>query len=321
MSPKTRKKKIYKNMTRKLLPKMTKQQITKILYPISLEQAISDFDNLKNVDCNSINDRSIVGSDFVNYFTAIERLNTKGRTKISFLDFCIHFKEYYNNKYFIQNGINVVFKGKFFKEKDKNKIIRNLKSFYNLYIGNVGIFRPILTKLIICKYKPKKMLDFTMGWGGRLVGACAENIESYIGIDLNTNLKPLYTKMVKTLNTLSTTKIKLLFMDSLKVDYCKLDYDFVFTSPPYYNIEIYNKNDVISKEEWNETFYKPIFAITYKYLKKGGKYCLNMPEYIYENVAKNVLGKCDEIISLGKHKRYQNKDAYSGNIHIFVWNK
>jgi hypothetical protein len=46
-----------------------------------------------------------------------------------------------------------------------------------------------------------------------------------------------------------------------------------------------------------------------------------MPEYIYENVAKKVIGECNEILTIGKHKRYQNKDSYSGNIHIFVWHK
>jgi hypothetical protein len=309
-------KKHYKNLTRKVLPKLTKKQVTKTIYPYTLNEIIQDFESLKNVDCDNINNRSKHGSKFVNYFTAYERLNTKGRLGISLLDFYINFNDYYNSKYYIRNGINSAFKGKFFK--DKQKMITNLKSFYNLYLGNVGIFRPIIAKEMICRYKPKKMLDFTMGWGGRLVAACAENIESYIGIDLNTNLKPYYENMVKLLKKLSTTDITLFFKDALTVDYSKLDYDFVLTSPPYYNIEIYNKNSVITNEEWNEKFYIPIFEITYKYLQKGGVYCLNVPDYIYNDVALKVLGKCKEKHPLGRPKRLKS-DLYSE--YIYVWKK
>lgn len=38
-----------------------------------------------------------------------------------------------------------------------------------------------------------------MGWGDRLVGACCENVDTYIGIDMKTNLEPFYKKMVDTL--------------------------------------------------------------------------------------------------------------------------
>jgi hypothetical protein len=85
---------------------------------------------------------------------------------------------------------------------------------------------------------------------------------------MNHKLKPLYEKMKKTLNQISTTKITLMFKDALLVDYSKLDYDFVLTSPPYYNIEIYRNNKVLTEKEWNETFYEPIFSVTFKHLKK-----------------------------------------------------
>jgi hypothetical protein len=311
-------KKSFKHLTKKILPKMTKTQITKHLYSFSLNDITQDFEKLRNLKCDNLNNKSNYGAKFVNNFTAIERLNTKGKRQISFFDFYFNFNDYYNNKYYVRNGIDSVYKGKFLKEKNKEKRINMLKSFYTLYMGNVGIFRPVLAKEIICKYKPKKMLDFTMGWGGRLVGACSENIESYIGIDLNTNLKPHYEKMCKLLNKLSTTKIKLFFKDALKVDYSKLDYDFVLTSPPYYNVEVYNKNNVISIEEWNNSFYTPIFEVTYRYLKKGGVYCLNIPNYIYNDVAIKVLGKCYEKILLGKPKRIQT-DTYME--YIYVWKK
>ena len=318
-----KKKKLSKqNATMKLrkpvLEKLTKRQITKIVYPITLEDAIASFHKLKEIDCSNINTLDKSGVDFVNYFTATERLNTNGRLNFSFFDAYYNFNEYYNNKRFFRNGVNNTFKGKFLTEPDIKEKIKMLKNLFTMYFGNIGMFRPILVKHLICKYRPKRMLDFTMGWGGRLVGACSENMDAYIGVDLNTNLEPLYKKMVKTLKSLSTTKIQLFFKSAVEVDYSKLNYDFVMTSPPYYNIEIYRKNSIISKQEWENNFYIPVFTETYKYLKKGGHYCINVNEAIYEDVCVKVLGECDEKIPLGRQQRGK-KDTYSE--YIYIWHK
>lgn len=154
--------------------------------------------------------------------------------------------------------------------------------------------------------------------GGRLVGACCEDVDTYIGIDMNTNLKPLYKKMIDTLKTLSNTKIKLFFKDALNVDYSKLDYDFVLTSPPYYNVEIYRQNDILTKDEWKQHFYIPIFTKTYKYLKKNGYYCLNVPDYIYQDICIGLFGKWHDKIPIGKPKRLSD-DLY--NEYIYIWKK
>jgi 16S rRNA G966 N2-methylase RsmD len=103
----------------------------------------------------------------------------------------------------------------------------------------------------------QSVLDPTMGWGGRLVGCASLDIPHYIGIDSNTHLYSHCKRMVKELEKHSATKVTLFFQDALSVDYNKLKYDMVLTSPPYYNIEVYRKrkgNTDKSKEEWN-TFY------------------------------------------------------------------
>lgn len=171
---------------------------------------------------------------------------------------------------------------------------------------------------IYCKYKPHSVLDFTMGWGGRLVGACALNIPNYIGIDLNQNLKKPYEDMVKTLKEHSTTNISLYFKDALTIDYSKLKYDLVLTSPPYYNIEKYEGQKDRNIKEWNKDFYEPLFIKTWKNLQKGGFYCLNIPEIILNTVAIKILGKPNEYIPLYKIKRTQTEKYKE---YIYVWHK
>jgi DNA modification methylase len=172
-----------------------------------------------------------------------------------------------------------------------------------------------------CRYKPNSVLDFTMGWGGRLIGASALNIPNYIGIDMNTNLIKPYEEMVKMIKPYTSTKIKLMFKNALNVDYNKLDYDMVFTSPPYYNIEKYSHmQDIKTKEEWNKTFYEPIINKTWNGLKKGGHYCLNIPIEVYDNVCIKILGEADKKIPIIKAKRKKG-GGENYKEYTYIWKK
>ena len=187
--------------------------------------------------------------------------------------------------------------------KETNEI-KKWYSVFNLYQSSISIFKPSLAVEVYYNFKPNCILDFTMGWGGRLVGACALDIHKYIGIDLNKRLEKPYNEMKNKLIELGTkTEIQLIFKDALKVDYSKFKYDMVFTSPPYFNIEIYNGTKKRNKEDWINNFYNPIFEKTYKHLQKGGVYILNVPEEIYNDVCIKLLGKADKLYPLKIMKR------------------
>jgi len=199
---------------------------------------------------------------------------------------------------------------------------------FNLYQSSISIFKPVLAMEIYNKFKPHTILDPTMGWGGRLVGACALDVPKYIGIDLNKDLEKPYKEMSDKLKELGTkTEIQLMFKSALNVDYSKLKYDMVFTSPPYYNIELYKGTEKQSKEEWDENFYKPLFEKTYKYLENGGHYILNVPSEVYERVCIPLLGKADILFPLKKIERgtSSSKKGDKVNInykeYIYIWRK
>jgi hypothetical protein len=113
-----------------------------------------------------------------------------------------------------------------------------------------------------------------------------------------------------------------MFKDALKVDYSKLNYDMVLTSPPYYNVELYEGTIVRTDEEWEQEFYIPLFTKTYKHLKKGGHYALNVPQKIYENVCLDLFGPADIKMPLKKKSRPKNKLTKIGyNEYIYLWTK
>ena len=281
--------------------------------PITLDQAKKSYLGLVNEKTiPPITSRK--GNNFINYFTFLERLETVGRNGISFFDFWENKSEYMKKKY-IQNLLD------YQNKKGYTNLAKNLYHIFSLYFGAIGIFKPVIAMNIYHKFKPTSILDFTMGWGGRLVGACALNIPKYTGIDLNKNLEKPYIEMVKTLKELgSKTNIKLIFKDALKVDYSKIDYDMVFTSPPYYNIELYRGTNKLTKEEWSKYFYKPLFYKTYKYLKKGGLYILNIPIDVYNTILVEMLGEANKIIPMhtprpNKLKQKEYKE------YIYIWIK
>jgi hypothetical protein len=297
-----------------VLSKTKKRKIANKIFGYTSHQLERDYTRLKSITCKNIKKYSPiaeVGNKFIDNYTGMERLNTKGKQGISFYEFWDNKRKYKKEKR-IKNLL------KYYKDYPNIPEIKKWKYIFNLYFSSISLFRPITAMEIYCKYRPHTVLDFTMGWGGRLVAAAALDIPEYIGIDLNKELKEPYAKMTSDLKELTKTKFTLMFQDALSVDYSKLSYDLVLTSPPYYNIELYSGIRERTKEEWNERFYKPLLSITWKNLKLGGHYCLNVPDEVYRTVCIPLFGRADTFIPMNKTTRKAN-ETYKE--FIYVWNK
>jgi hypothetical protein len=293
-----------------------KGYIAKQIRNYTYEQVTNDFYKLRNVDLETISSLSRIGNKSVDYFTFIERLNTKGNKNISYFELLMN-RHFYEQKTYIKRLIDSVRICKPYYSE-----YRLWYDVFKIYFGAINLFKPLNAMKVYNHYKPITILDFCMGWGGRLIGACALDIPHYIGIDKNYNLREPYQKMVDFVKPSTTTQITLYFDDALNIDYSILQYDMVLTSPPYYNKEIYNGSEKMTKQKWNDEFYIPIFEKTYKYLQPGGHFCLNINDEIYQNVCIRVLGKADEIIPFNKSNRYssaQKPEKYREC--IYVWNK
>jgi hypothetical protein len=298
-----------------------KEAIVQQINPMSLEQCEKSFEKLRNLKCKGAIAASAgiqIGNDVVDKFTLIERLNTKGHVGIDFYTF------WYNRTYFSKLGY-VKKMLDYYRSRDIVEI-RKWKYIFNLYFSSISIFRPVMSMEVYCKYPPKiAVLDPTMGWGGRLIGACALNLPKYIGIDSNQYLKEPYRRMMDFVADKTETKIEVFFQDALTIDYSKLEYDMVFTSPPYYNIEVYRtKNNLDSskneKEKWNTEFYKPLFQKTWENMQTPGYYCLNIPSEIYDECCIPILGKYTRKIALKKQTRKKSA-ANNYSEYIYIWEK
>jgi len=185
----------------------------------------------------------------------------------------------------------------------------------------VVFFKPATAKYIYTKYNAKSVLDFTAGWGGRMLGASSMDI-GYMGFDTNIKLKEGYDKMKKDLEIGEECSIEYESMLEMKdVDSFLefLEYDCVLTSPPYINLEQYEGMPLFeSIEQYFNEFLIPSLDLSFKHLKVGGVMCINISQIIYDKLT-NDFGyrKCDEEVDLRQGENFATKTTDI----CFVWKK
>lgn len=333
---KTRKKK--RNLKRKKTRKKTRKKkdikFTDTTYPyrnISNQEAINDFLALKKIVQGTINPRSISGNKTVDWGTEKARRKTKYRNK--------SFIEMWDNKERRKKMLE--FAKRLKKKQPKRSIVSSIRSAIDLQWGTVNTMRAAAAAQMYKKYGATRVLDFTAGWGARMIAAMALDID-YIGIDTNKALIPGYNKIIKLLKPYTKSKVKMIWKEAQKVDYSKLGkYDYVFTSPPYEYLEAYenmtnyeNKGSKIKQPSSSNTikiddsakfydeFLVPTLKKAYKYLPKNKFICLNMPDIMYDKIKKRwkavTKKETYEIIKrtggpVGKDRR--------GKELIFCWKK
>ena len=102
--------------------------------------------------------------------------------------------------------------------------------------------RPLNCMEIYTRFNAKRVLNFCAGWGGSTVAACALQLDAWYGVEINTDLKEPYDNMLTYLRKKSKTNFSIYFTNAAEVEYSLMDYDTVFSSPPYYFIEKYANN-------------------------------------------------------------------------------
>ncbi len=294
-----------------------KMHLAKQIRDYSADEIAVDFNKLRAIGkkAGEQSPRTKVGNKVVDAFTFMERLNTvsyKGKD-MSFYFFWKN-REKYESRENIQKFME-------YQKKDRNpdKIHAMWYNVYRLYYGSIHIFKPLFAMEHYCKYNSRvAIMDITMGWGGRMVGACALDMPKYIGVDVNQNLRPLLSSMADFLRERSKTEIELYFQDARTIDYSSMKYDMVFTSPPYYNLEIYNGVKTwSSKKEWDEEFYWPILWLSYEGLMSGGHFCINVNQEIYDRACVPLLGEAHE-----KYEFYREcRNVRRNPEYVYIWHK
>ena len=205
----------------------------------------------------------------------------------------------------------------------------NVYECFRINLGSIVMFKSTTAKYLYRKYGASHVLDPTAGWGGRMLGAWALDID-YTGIDTNTELQSAYDGMIDFLdkeqeldsNLFETqaSKLKMIYKSCLDVDFSEIPYDMVLTSPPYINLELYEHMEPWQSDEaFYKDFFLPLFEKCLKHIKIGGNVCFNISPKMYEDALKHGLPECDSeedlLQQLGQQKGKKKQDK------IYIWQK
>ena len=152
---------------------------------------------------------------------------------------------------------------------------------------NIQNFKPQNARAIVehlCPVMWGRVYDYSMGYGGRLLGIGASNMKyDYVGVDPN-------TETIKYLNYLNdlieeSIGVKGEINCSTSEEYTPQDIDCAFSSPPYFNLEKYSDEDTQcmvrygTMDDWFDGYVAPTMRNIYNGLNADGIFATNIADY------------------------------------------
>lgn len=258
-------------------------------YPIiNNDSLIKDFSTLRATNVNSIvNDKILklyncaglsIFKHFSPHFQEVKSGLTYDRPSML---------EAFNNDDLLLKTIKNRVDGNF--NMTGNMLRQGLVNSYSAFKGSS--FFPIVAKFIYDKFTKENSIiyDYSMGFGQRLIGALSlPHKLTYIGVDpceksveSNQNIFNFFNKNIPLLNKEAE------FVCCGSEEYCDAKYigkiDLAFSSPPYYNQEVYEENDkqAYFNKDYNyfiNNWWKSTVKNIYDLLKSDGVFILNVKD-------------------------------------------
>jgi hypothetical protein len=201
----------------------------------------------------------------------------------------------------------------------------NIRGSFRLGAYVATQFKPHVAKVIYDYHNSDIVLDFSMGWGDRLAGFYTSRSSKYYGCDPNPNTFNVYKQqciayekylgcdnpiIIETKDKYEIKGIKHCVLFNLPAE--DIDWknetgtrgiDCIFTSPPYFSTEIYNKGG--EKEEnqswsrypeyqnWRDGFLFPVLKNTFEVLSPKGFMAINIMDPTVNRIRHKT---CDEMV-------------------------
>lgn len=166
---------------------------------------------------------------------------------------------------------------------------RNLREKIYESVKECTQFKPSLVVGVIKLFKARRILDFSAGWGDRLIGSIASGVECYHGFDPNTALKAGHSEII---NRFADGN------DNYSITYLPFEeavvrenyYDLVFTSPPFFDFERYTNlpgqsaNNYPTLTGWITNFLLASLAKSWKALQENGYMAIHITDVVKTKV-------------------------------------
>ena len=181
---------------------------------------------------------------------------------------------------------------------DKSKIVDNFKTIIRL--GGKGIARkptqfPIKTmRQLLDEFTKEGDLyyDPCMGWGMRMMCAAEKGLR-YVGNDVNYDLMLKLKELKEDIQTIKPFRGTLIYRGSEIFEPRLVNKaDFIFTSPPYFDLEQYNGSDNLKTQnyqQWLDLFMKPMLENCLQYIKNDKYVLINIKNTKKYNMYNDTL--------------------------------
>lgn len=163
----------------------------------------------------------------------------------------------------------------------------NVRKSLKIFSGSQSVsnFRPTISKFLYERFCDETfvVLDPCMGYGGRLLGA-STSVGKYVGVDPSTEAIAGNNNLANFIQSVEkkTAEFELINAPFEDVEFEGETFDFIFTSPPYFNVEKYSYEETQSHmryqkyDIWVEGFLKPFIYNSFRFLKTGRYFALNV---------------------------------------------
>lgn len=286
-------------------------------YTVSNKKIKDDFDKLKvnrEKKEKKIKDNNSIVSFKIDYMKKLDLYKITDffsepiRVKCNFKDHISPYLFYQNSEYY-KKDIDIEY------DNIDNFIYKNSKLCSNF---------PITMALEVYNFfNAKRVLDPSSGWGDRLIAAMAYGCE-YTGVDPNKDMKNKYLEMIDFFNrSHNKYKVNTRGFETFKI--IKNSFDLVFTSPPFFDLEIYSQDETQSVkkfpslETWKKYFMFMLIDKSYEALINGGHLALYISDFYQTKYVKDTILYAK---SIGlKYKGYISWSRERYPKKIFVWVK
>lgn len=199
--------------------------------------------------------------------------------------------------------------------KNKNKITKKCGGPKNIicmntqlfYLKMCNTFNPTIMMFFIklaaksfnIKQTQLNILDPSSGWGDRLIGAIACNVNIYHGYDPNKALQPCYKNIINTFCPNISDSKYIVKTQKFETSNIQLEsYHLVLTSPPFFSLEMYSdggSNHVTENKDYNKwlsNFYTQYIVKAWNAVAINGYlvlYVENIGIYRFANDTYNIV--------------------------------
>ena len=206
---------------------------------------------------------------------------------------------------------------KYRNEGEKTVLPVNIRRALELVNGGtIQNFKPLNATAVwecICPIMFGRVLDFSSGYGGRMLGAMTSGMRyHYTGIDPNTKTYNGLVALGELINEVIGTEFEMHHCGSEDFNIIPEFFDAAFSSPPYFNLEVYSDeptqcmNRYSDREAWFEHYVEPTLRMLHKGLVDDGIYAVNIADYRVGKVQTQIV---DTWLELSKKLGFEHLET------------